>query len=148
MSDSLNAQPQNKNIVEDKGLNSTLPDGTTLEVGEMINPETGNMTSFEEIWRDEEEIDGTSVLFLKNLSGTAWQGRVGSYQMALGRAQDQSFWAWQAKMEQDKWVVKFSTSNVDDEEVVFLPTYEETVLWEESSTVSWAGEKWVVLERN
>ncbi|KAG6908467.1 hypothetical protein DXG01_004470 [Tephrocybe rancida] len=134
--------------VEDKGTNSILPDGNTLEVGEMVNPDTGKMTPFEEVWRDEEEMDGASVLFVKNTLGTVWQGRVGNVQIGLGRAADGVFWAWQAQKELDgAWVVKHSTSSVVKEKIAFLSEHQLTGAWEEGSSVEWEGEQWVVLER-
>ncbi|KAG6843951.1 hypothetical protein H0H87_011457 [Tephrocybe sp. NHM501043] len=134
--------------VEEKGTNSILPDGTTLEVGEMINPETGKMTPFEEIWRDEEEMDASSVLFIKNTLGTTWQGRVGNAQMGLGRGRDGAFWAWQAEKEANsKWVVRYATRNTDKERITYLPDYQETVEWKEGTSVKWAGDMWVLLER-
>ncbi|KAF9471933.1 hypothetical protein BDN70DRAFT_766668, partial [Pholiota conissans] len=38
--------------VKDIGANTVLEGGKTLEVGEMINPDTGLMTSYEEVWED------------------------------------------------------------------------------------------------
>jgi Protein HRI1 len=36
--------------VEDTGLNTVLPDGTTREEGAMVNPDTGLITAYEETW--------------------------------------------------------------------------------------------------
>ncbi|KYK54260.1 hypothetical protein DCS_06217 [Drechmeria coniospora] len=38
--------------VVDEGDMVTQPDGTTLEMGSMVNPATGKDTSYEEVWRD------------------------------------------------------------------------------------------------
>jgi len=38
----------------DEGDMYTQPDGKTLERGEMVNPATGTMQAYEELWRDEE----------------------------------------------------------------------------------------------
>lgn len=135
--------------MEDSGTNTTLPDGTTLEVGEMIDPHSGKMTPFEEIWKDEEEEDGETVLFLRNATGTKWQARVGKWQMAMGRDNSGIFWAWQAeKHYSGRWIIKHSTGDIQDEKVVWLPEKESAVgRWVEGSTVEWQGENWVVLER-
>ncbi|RDB23851.1 hypothetical protein Hypma_009225 [Hypsizygus marmoreus] len=134
--------------VEDSGTNTTLPDGTTLEIGEMIDPRTGKITPFEEIWRDREEGDPGSVLFIRNVSGTIWQARVGRWQMGLGRRRDGVFWAWQAERDHEsKWKIKHSTEGVATDEVVWLPESGKIKEWLEGSTVMWLGDEWIVLER-
>ncbi|KAG5641121.1 hypothetical protein DXG03_005961 [Asterophora parasitica] len=134
---------------EDSGTNTTLPDGTTLEVGEMVNFETGKMTQFEEIWTDEEETDGQTVLFVKNASGTTWQARAGNWQLALGRAEGGVFWAWQAeKTPGGEWQTRYSSkSGKEGRGAVFLPEDGALEGWEEESSVEWEGDVWVVLER-
>ncbi|KAK0216042.1 hypothetical protein IW262DRAFT_1276706 [Armillaria fumosa] len=95
--------------VDDRGTNSALPDGRTLETGEMVNPATGNITAYEEIWREE---TSDQFLFVKNDEGTTWRARAGRWQVALGRDSDGKFWAWQAeKDENGAWVMKNSTEN-------------------------------------
>ncbi|KAF9460448.1 hypothetical protein BDZ94DRAFT_1311463 [Collybia nuda] len=131
--------------VEDSGVNTTLPDGTTLEVGEMINPETGKVTAFEEIWKDEEVVDVEAVLFVRNTAGTKWQARVGRWQHAMGR-KDGIFWAWQGEKENNgNWTVRYSTDV--GVAVKWLPMNEDTDDWVEGSMVQWEGDNWFILER-
>ncbi|KAG5638401.1 hypothetical protein H0H81_000178 [Sphagnurus paluster] len=130
--------------VEDSGTNTTLPDGNILEVGEMINPATRKMTPFEEIWLDQEERDEKTVLFVKNISGTSWQARVGDWQTGLGRGKDGVFWAWQAEKEGSGWTTKYSTVSAY---ITYLPDGLSIGGWEEGSVVDWVGDKWIVLER-
>ncbi|UNI15939.1 hypothetical protein JDV02_002423 [Purpureocillium takamizusanense] len=42
--------------VVDEGDMITQPDGTTLETGSMVNPATGLVTAYEEVWEDEEPV--------------------------------------------------------------------------------------------
>ncbi|KAJ6524492.1 hypothetical protein B0H19DRAFT_898240, partial [Mycena capillaripes] len=80
--------------VVDVGSNTPLPDGRTLEAGEMVNPATGILTPYEEIWRDEE---CDEAVFVRNVEGSVWRARVGEWQLALGRTVRGEFWAWQAQ---------------------------------------------------
>ncbi|KAJ6553966.1 hypothetical protein DFH09DRAFT_1166349 [Mycena vulgaris] len=85
--------------VVDVGTNTPLPDGTTLEEGEMVNPATGALTAYEEVWRDEES---ASALIMRSVASAAlpvsvWRARVGDWQLALGRCRGGEFWAWQAE---------------------------------------------------
>ncbi|KAJ6598683.1 hypothetical protein B0H10DRAFT_1826065, partial [Mycena sp. CBHHK59/15] len=81
--------------VVDVGTNKPLPDGTTIEAGEMVNPATGRVTAYEEVWRDEES---GAALFVRNAAGTVWRARVGDWQLGLGRWRGGGpFWAWQAE---------------------------------------------------
>lgn len=104
----------------------------------MVNPETGKLSDYEEIWKDEEYKD---ALFLKNIAGTVWQARVGHSQVALGRTHG-TFWAWQAEQIVDgpSWSIVHSTP---DTSVTYLPSGEG---WGKGDTVEWNGDIWTVLE--
>ncbi|TFK37664.1 hypothetical protein BDQ12DRAFT_151671, partial [Crucibulum laeve] len=71
----IDSHTPNASEVFDQGTNTHLPDGATLEIGEMINPETGKMTPYEEIWEEEELEEDTRALFIKNAIGSAWYAR-------------------------------------------------------------------------
>ncbi|KAF8176292.1 hypothetical protein BJ912DRAFT_930747 [Pholiota molesta] len=81
--------------VTDIGTNTVLDSGDTLETGEMVNPDTGLMTPYEEIWHEHPLRDPCPALFLCNASGSAWQAQVGDRQLAMGREGEGRFWAWQ-----------------------------------------------------
>ncbi|KAI0337270.1 hypothetical protein BDW22DRAFT_969056 [Trametopsis cervina] len=49
----------------DIGHCETLPNGDELEKGEMLNPETGKIEAYEEVWRDEMVPSGARVLVLQ-----------------------------------------------------------------------------------
>jgi hypothetical protein len=135
--------------VEDSGTNINLPDGTTLEVGEMMNPGTGKMASYEEVWKDEETGEADAVLFMKNVEGTTWRARVGKWQLALGRGIDERFWAWRAEEGTEGWNIRDSTeSDTCGNAVKLLPEGSDLDGWVEGTTVTWNTEGWVVLERN
>ncbi|KAF7326933.1 Sodium nucleoside protein [Mycena venus] len=95
--------------VLDIGTNTPLQNGTTLEAGEMVNPATGILTPYQEIWRDEECDD---AVFVRNVAGSIWRARAGPWQLALGRTAQGVFWAWQAHKSgsgEDGWTRGLST---------------------------------------
>ncbi|KAJ7712495.1 hypothetical protein B0H16DRAFT_1260276, partial [Mycena metata] len=89
----IDSRTPNALEVVDAGTNMPLPNGRTLETGEMVNPSTNLMTKYEEIWRDEE---CKEAVFVTNISGSVWRARAGTWQLALGRTHGH-FWAWQAQ---------------------------------------------------
>jgi len=128
----------------DLGQNTPLPNGMTRETGEMVNPATGVVEAYEEIWREEECHDG---VFVRNVASSVWRARVGTMQLALGRTPGPKceFWAWQAEKSGEGWVVGYATPGLDAEVAdYFLP--EDCSGWQAGSTVEWRGETWVVLE--
>jgi hypothetical protein len=126
-----------------------LPDGTTLEVGEMVNPRTGEVTPYEEVWNDEETGEVDTVLFVKNVGGTTWRARVGKWQLALGRGTDGRFWAWRMEEGKEGWKMRNSTDDDTAGIVVkLLPEGRDLNGWVEGTTVTWNSEGWVVLECN
>ncbi|KAJ7160885.1 hypothetical protein C8R46DRAFT_1105828 [Mycena filopes] len=136
--------------VVDVGTNTPLSGERTLEIGEMVNPATNLMTKYEEIWRDE-ECEG--AVFLRNVSGSVWRARAGTWQLALGRT-DGDFWAWQARKDDSReegWTRGYSTSystarNVvsKDSRMAYLP--QDCQQWTSGSTAEWRGESWLVLQ--
>ncbi|KIY73975.1 hypothetical protein CYLTODRAFT_485106 [Cylindrobasidium torrendii FP15055 ss-10] len=113
----IDSRAEDASNISDEGTNVPLPDGRTLESGSMVNPATGQMTAYEEIWRDEEAEDW---LFACNTSESAWYARVGRWHLGLGRTES-DFWAWQARLgEDDKWELLDSTPNAQ-EFVSYLP---------------------------
>ncbi|KAF8511009.1 hypothetical protein BU17DRAFT_54971 [Hysterangium stoloniferum] len=137
--------------VVDEGTNTPLPDGTTLERGAMLNPDTGIVTPYEEVWEDahvDPERDA-AVVFLRNKAGTVWRARVGDWELAMGRRgrDDEAFWAWQGKFNVKKgmWEMLYKTGNVGEEEGRPVPV--ELGEWVEGSDVQWNGDVWTVLER-
>jgi len=135
----IDSRTKDPSQMTDYGSNTELPDGTTLEKGEMVNPATGKMTSYEEIWRDETFDDG--ALFLRNVSSTIWYARIGSWQLALGRDFSGNFWAFQAHLLDLKWTTVHSTSGA----VKLLP--DDTSNWVEGKEVQWNGDQWLILEK-
>jgi len=132
--------------VDDRGTNTALPDGTTLEAGSMVNPLTGRLSPYEEIWKDKESDEG---LFIRNTRMTKWQARVGAHQLALGRDDKGRFWAWQAEWDSGKveWKLKYSTESADNF-VRFLPGGSRIEGWLDGDRMEWNGDEWDVLEHS
>jgi hypothetical protein len=74
-------------------VNSTLPDGRIFEEGEMLNPATGRIERYEEIWIDAEVKSG---IVEKNEKGDRWAAQAGEHKIAIGFDQG-VFWAYQVK---------------------------------------------------
>ncbi|CAK5271043.1 unnamed protein product [Mycena citricolor] len=123
--------------VVDQGTNKTLPSGTIVESGEMINPSTSLMTSYEEVWRDEEHDTG---IFMRNSTSSEWRAMVGCHQLALGRTNDH-FWAWQAVKGADGWKLQHSFGF--DGRTTLLPDHH--LDWATQQNIMlWDGDLWSV----
>ncbi|KJA17150.1 hypothetical protein HYPSUDRAFT_146874 [Hypholoma sublateritium FD-334 SS-4] len=138
--------------VVDAGYNTPLPDGDTLEVGEMVNPATGRVAPYEEVWRERPTGSG-GVLFVANAARTTWRARVGAWEVALGRGEDGGFWAWYAEWIDGAgngggglgWrVPRCAGVREGRAGVVLLPLADGR--WVNGARVSWQGEEWDVLE--
>lgn len=60
--DSREGKEGGKDGAPDVGLCETLEDGTELESGEMINPRTGQVGKYEEVWKDVAVPTGSRVI--------------------------------------------------------------------------------------
>lgn len=48
----IDSRTRDTDNLADEGDMTTQPDGSTLETGRMLNPDTGRETDYEEVWRD------------------------------------------------------------------------------------------------
>lgn len=100
----------------------------------MVNPATGTVAEYEEIWQEEEAPDATIV---RRLDGGVWKAYVGRWQLEVGR-DERGCWAWQARqVEGGQWEVLHRTENAPAAEV--LP-------FGHADLVEWAGVDWEILE--
>ncbi|KAJ3850627.1 hypothetical protein EV368DRAFT_44889 [Lentinula lateritia] len=140
----IDSRTEDPSQVADYGSNTVLSDGTVLEKGEMMNPETGKLTAYEEVWQDESS-DSDQAIFLRNVTNTSWYARVGHWQLALGRNSAGVFWAFQAHSIDEDWIVVHNLGVTASEKVTFLP--EDTSHWAEGKVQEWNGDRWLVLEK-
>lgn len=135
----------NAPVEADEGMCERLENGDELERGEMLNPETGRIESYEEVWRDEEVPSGARVM-LAVLPRSEGEGTVKGVWIRVGR------WC-QGVAEDDQGRVVASRWRFDEgawaEAVTYgdassLPVPKGCAL--EDTTVSWNGLSWIVEE--
>lgn len=109
--------------VIDQGVMISQPDGSTLEKGKMVNPATGAMQDYEEVWRDVDAAETAAgegvrwfVLSLDESGGEIpTKGRVvriGQYCEGILRAgNDVAVERWEWK-EGEGWMRRFRTGRV------------------------------------
>lgn len=107
----IDSRYTNVENVTDEGDMFPLTDNRTLEKGSMLNPDTGKVTEYEEVWNDEkvesQREDGkvdVVVLVLDGYEGkaTGMVVRVGQWCQGVMRVGDNHVvverWGWEAKM--------------------------------------------------
>ncbi|KAJ4487731.1 hypothetical protein J3R30DRAFT_3695324 [Lentinula aciculospora] len=139
----IDSRTKDPSEIADYGYNTTLSDGTILEKGEMVNPETRKITAYEEVWRDEKS-NSDGAVFLQNVTSNGWYARVGSWQLALGRNSADVFWAFQAHLLDQRWDIVHSVGFTDS--VTLLP--EDISDWTEGEEVTWNSDRWRILEND
>lgn len=151
--DSRTTKPED---ATDEGDNYPQPDGTTLEKGAMVNPDTGLETDYEEVWIDEEPKpvgNSSTVRFIvmqveqPELRGSVV--RVGHRCQAFLRKRDMIVaerWEWTGEGE-NGWE---RTAAIGNRSVALLS---EDILTEDcklqvGETLSVAGLPWKVIEKS
>lgn len=118
----------------DEGDMLPQPDGTTLEIGRMVNPATGVETDYEELWRDgaSENVPALAKWTVLRIQDESQQKRgmfvqLGQYAQAVLRVGDiftAERWEWDSS--QSRWV---GTFKVGDDEAFplddLIPTFQE-----------------------
>ncbi|EGU11844.1 Proteophosphoglycan 5 [Rhodotorula toruloides ATCC 204091] len=86
----LAPRPGEDDSPPDEGSFKTLPNGDVLERGEMVNPETGKIAAYEEVWRrlPLSQDDGPPRIVIlecvgDEADGKAFVGRVGDYKLGM-----------------------------------------------------------------
>ncbi|KAJ4418060.1 hypothetical protein N0V82_005814 [Gnomoniopsis sp. IMI 355080] len=137
----------------DEGDMLPQPDGTTLEIGRMVNPATGIETDYEELWRDgaSENVPALAKWTVLQIQDESQQKRgmfvqLGQYAQAVLRVGDiftAERWEWDSS--QSTWV---GTFRVGDDEAFplddLIPTCQE-VHHAGEEIEAWSG-IWSVLE--
>lgn len=154
----------------DEGNFVLLPTGQTLESGSMLNPATGRVQPYEEVWSGVDVLPGEPVLILVRRSPsvttdgrpTAFLGIIGRYALALWQDScSRLFGAWKAERaaaDGVTWTETWSQQSSDAQAAgVAMPEGDawqaalgpdETGSWKrEGDCISWAGDEWEILER-
>ncbi|EPS41786.1 hypothetical protein H072_4273 [Dactylellina haptotyla CBS 200.50] len=104
----------------DEGVMQPHPDfpndpEVALETGSMLNPDTGVVTEYEEVWRDKEPEAGSGVLFWEygnddtGPDNRGFLAVVERYALGVGRVNG-AFWTWRAVRSEEEeagWRVEF-----------------------------------------
>lgn len=156
--------PDNDAPLPDEGDFILLPSGQTLESGSMLNPDTGLIQPYEEIWSNVYVPPGEPVLILvRRAAGgisrpTAFVGIIGCYALSLWQDPDsRSFGAWMAERptaESSTWVLSWSQRADGAARAADIPLPEGDA-WHvalsmdkrEGDKIVWAGDEWEILER-
>lgn len=119
----------------DEAMCTTLEDGTELECGEMVNPDTEKVQSYEEKWRDEEITDGAIVQAFLHEDQTCpgVQIRVGDWVQGVVQGPDGSVSAQRWKLINGEWVLDASYGTY----LELLPTPEQ----QRSKIAGWVAEE-------
>ncbi|KAL1882134.1 hypothetical protein Daus18300_000619 [Diaporthe australafricana] len=128
--DSRTTEPQ---LVRDEGDMTPCPGGLALEVGSMVNPATGLMTAYEELWYDKQPTSGGAkapecVVFQLLDEPGAKRGqfiRLGPYAqgvLRVGNTFAAERWVWSEKLSRWEQTVKIGDNHgsfgflIDDRE--------------------------------
>lgn len=121
----------------------------TEEEGEMVNPETGKMSEYREVWRDPPVPPGSMVRFWEqrgvHQETTGMIGRVGKDALGVGRDRpDDGLWTWRLRHDDHGWHTVF-------EEPVGASRHGRALLERadepgEGEQVEVGSETWTVLE--
>ncbi|GAA5923207.1 hypothetical protein JCM1841_005930 [Sporobolomyces salmonicolor] len=134
----------------DEGTFTPLPNGDVLETGSMLNPDTGLVQEYEEIWRRWPLQAGkgkgkVEVIILESRStrGRAFLGRVGDYEIGMEDA-ERGFGVVRRVRREGEWETVCC-----NEAGLGLPAVPlEMAAWEQGSTVELGGRIWEVVEHS
>ncbi|KAK4333915.1 hypothetical protein RTBOTA2_002634 [Rhodotorula toruloides] len=131
----------------DEGSFKTLPNGDVLERGEMVNPETGKIAAYEEVWRrlPLSQDDGPPRIVIlecvgDEADGKAFVGRVGDYKLGMVDGAG-GFGVVRRERGDGVWRAVCATGAGR-----LLPTLDGVQEYVEGHTVQLAGRAWRVLE--
>jgi hypothetical protein len=126
--------------VQDEGLFNKLANGDDLEIGSMMNPDTGVTMAYEEVWRDV-PVEGSGVVLLESIGekDKTFVGRVGKLFQGIG-TKDGKVCAARYQLYGDKWEKVYGIGDED-----MIPVFQEDE-WMEGDEVKIAGRVWKVVD--
>jgi len=127
--------------VLDEGLFKKLDNGDELETGEMINPDTGGLMPYEEVWRTV-PVEGAGIVLLESLGegDKTFVGRIGKWFQGIG-TRDGVVSAMRQEFVDGKWEVRFLMGSSD-----VVPLIEGECSWKVGEQVEVGGRRWKVLD--
>jgi hypothetical protein len=126
--------------VKDEGLFNKLANGDDLETGSMMNPDTGAVMRYEEIWR-EIPVEENAVALLESVGqkDKTYVGRIGKWFEGIG-TRNGKINAIRKELKDGEWRTVFV---VGDE--AHIPVFEETG-WKVGDQIELNGRSWKVLD--
>ncbi|GAA6027471.1 hypothetical protein JCM8097_007879 [Rhodosporidiobolus ruineniae] len=132
----------------DEGSFETLPNGDVLEKGEMLNPDSGRVEPYEEVWRrlpltwDGSEAKIT-ILERDDEDGRAFLGRVGDWEVGMVDGKSGFGVVWRERRRGEWEDVHRNEAGVG------LPSLEKELLTaEKGGLVDLGGRTWKVIEKS
>ena len=120
-----------------------MENGDELETGEMLNPDTGRYSSYEEVWRTlPTSGSGFVLLESKGERNKIFLGRIGDVFQGIGYVNG-LIHARRLVKTPNGWEEKFL---VGDAKVI--PIVEEKEEWKAGDEVNFAGRVWKVLDKD
>jgi len=107
-----------------------------------MNPDTGKVMAYEEVWRDIPG-SGTGYILLESVgeNNKTYIGRVGNYFQGIG-TQGSRVCAKRAEFKDGNWETTFSIGDGN-----FLPLFDEhNIIWKEGDEIECNGRLWKVLD--
>jgi hypothetical protein len=126
--------------VQDEGLFSKLANGDDLETGSMMNPNTGVIMAYEEVWRDV-PVEGSGMVLLESIGekDKTFVGRIGKLLQGIG-TKDGEVCAARYELSGDRWEKVYGIGNED-----MIPVFQDNG-WMDGDEVKIAGRVWKVVD--
>ena len=131
--------PEDPLSVQVEGLFNKLPNGDDLETGTMMNPNTGQMMAYEEIWRTI-PVTGKGFVLLESIGAKnkTFIGQIGNYFQGIGLIAGKLN-AKRCEFKNGNWETVFS---IGDENT--LPVNKAQDTWKEGDEIEFEGRLWKV----
>jgi len=132
--------PEDPLSVQDEGLFNKLDDGDYLETGTMMNPTTGQIMAYEEIWRSLPcTTDNVVLLESSGDKDKTFLGRVGKWFQGIGTTEGQLN-AVRQEYGHGTWRTVFSIGNMGR-----VPLIIGEVGWKVGEEIELGDRKWKIL---
>lgn len=132
--------PEDPLSVQDEGLFNKLGNGDYLETGAMMNPATGQIMAYEEIWRSLPcATDNVVLLESSGDKDKTFLGRIGKWFQGIG-TMDGQLSAVRGEYIQGTWRTVFSIGNTER-----VPLIIGEVRWKVGEEIELGGRKWKIL---
>ena len=142
----ISSRPISDTDEPDEGTFITLSNGDVEERGKILNPASGEVEDYVEVWRRFLQKQGAEYCVLERDDGGAFLGRIGVMALGIARGDGDGLLIWRDELVGEEWKRIFESGSSEEEMETKLPSLRDALpeSSREGDLVQLGGRRWTI----